>query len=81
LEAERTCPKQQIAILRPELVQTHCCHHMLHNKRAAVQKGLLLLKGNQRVVVISVPWYLQSEIVYLALIAVLKLSRTVRVSY
>jgi hypothetical protein len=49
-------------MLRRELVQTHWCHHILHNKRAAVQKGLLLLKGNQRVVVISVPWYLQSEL-------------------
>ena len=79
MEAERTCPKQQISILCPELVQT-LRHHILHNKRAAVRKGLLLLKGNQRVVVISVPWYLESELVYLALIAVLKLSRTVRVS-
>ena len=43
-------------------------------------EGLLLLKGNQRVVVIRIPWYLESELVYLALIAVLKLSRTVRVS-
>ena len=39
LEAERTSPKQQIAILCPELVQTHWCRHILHNKRAAVQKG------------------------------------------
>ena len=60
LEAERTCPNQQIAVLVPELVQRHWYHHILHNKRAAVLKGLLLLKGNQRVVVINVPWYLES---------------------
>ena len=60
LEAERSCPNQQIAVLIPELVQRHWYHHILHNKRAAVLKGLLLLKGNQRVVVINVPWYLES---------------------
>jgi len=32
----------------------------LHNKRASVLKALLLLKGNQRIVVINVPWYLTS---------------------
>jgi hypothetical protein len=31
----------------------------LHNKRAAVLKSLLLLKGNQRIIVINVPWYLE----------------------
>jgi amino acid transporter len=60
LDAERTCPNQQIAVLVPELVQRHWYHHILHNKRAAVLKALLLLKGNQRIVVINVPWYLES---------------------
>ena len=55
LEAERTCPGQQIAVLVPELVQRHWYHHMLHNKPAAVLKGLLLLKGKQRIIVINVP--------------------------
>jgi amino acid transporter len=58
LELERTCPDQQIAVLIPELVERKWYHHMLHNKRASVLKALLLLKGNQRVVVINVPWYL-----------------------
>jgi hypothetical protein len=39
--------------------QRHWYHHILHNKRAAVLKGLLLLKGNQRIIVINVPWYLE----------------------
>ena len=59
LEVERTCPNQQVAVLIPELVQRRWYHHLLHNKRAAVLKGLLL-KGNQRIVVINVPWYLES---------------------
>jgi len=60
LEAERCCPNQQIAVLIPELVQRRWYHHLLHNKRASVLKALLLLKGNQRIIVINVPWYLSS---------------------
>jgi len=60
LEVERTCPNQQVAVLIPELVQRRWYHHLLHNKRAAVLKGLLLLRGNQRIIVINVPWYLES---------------------
>ncbi len=58
LEAERTTPGQQIAVLIPELVERHWYHHLFHNKRASVLKALLLLRGNQRIVVINVPWYL-----------------------
>src|SRR5215467_10217282 len=60
LETERTFPNQQIAVLIPELVQRRWYHHILHNKRASVLKALLLLKGNQRIVVINVPWYLEA---------------------
>jgi len=60
LEAERTNPGQQIAVLVPELVERHWYHHLFHNKRASVLKALLLLRGNQRIVVINVPWYLDA---------------------
>jgi hypothetical protein len=60
LEAEQAFPNQQIAVLIPELVQRRWYHHLFHNKRASVLKALLLLKGNQRIIVINVPWYLES---------------------
>jgi hypothetical protein len=60
LEAERANPGQQIAVLIPELVERHWYHHLFHNKRASVLKALLLLRGNQRVIVINVPWYLDT---------------------
>jgi len=60
LEAERTHPNQQIAVLIPELVERHWYHYLLHNKRAEVLKTLVLLKGNQRIIVINVPWYLET---------------------
>jgi amino acid transporter len=58
LQAERDHPDRQIAVLIPELVEKRLFHHFLHNKRASVLKALLLLKGNQRIIVINVPWYL-----------------------
>ena len=58
LEAERANPGQQLAVVIPELVERHWYHHLFHNKRASVLKALLLLRGNQRIVVINVPWYL-----------------------
>jgi amino acid transporter len=58
LEAERTRPDRQVAVILPELVQRRWYHHLLHNKRASVLKAMLLLKGNARIVVINVPWYL-----------------------
>ena len=60
LEAERANPGQQIAVLIPELVERHWYHHLFHNKRASVLKALLLLRGNQRIIVINVPWYLDA---------------------
>jgi len=60
LEAERNTPDRQIAVILPELIQSRWYHFLLHNKRAAVMKTLLLVKGNARTVVINVPWYLKS---------------------
>jgi amino acid transporter len=60
LDLERTNPDQQIAVVVPELVERGVFHNLMHNKRASVLKALLLLKGNQRVIVINVPWYLNS---------------------
>ena len=60
LEIERAHPGQQIAVLIPELVERHWYHYLLHNKRAELLKTLLLLRGNQRIIVIDVPWYLKT---------------------
>src|SRR5262249_15383751 len=60
LDLERTFPDQQIAVLIPELVERHWYHYLLHNQRAPILKALLLLKGDRRIVVINVPWYLAS---------------------
>ncbi len=60
LEMKRTHPDRQIAVLIPELVAGRWYHHLLHNKRAAMLKALLLVRGGDDVVVINVPWYLSA---------------------
>lgn len=49
---------RQIAIIVPELVVKHWYENLLHNQRANLLKLILLVKGNERVVVINIPWYL-----------------------
>jgi hypothetical protein len=39
----------------PPLVQI--TGYPLHNKRAEILKWFILLKGNERIVLINVPWY------------------------
>jgi amino acid transporter len=57
LHLERTHPERQIAVLVPELVVKDWIQAPLHNQRAQLLKLLLLLRGNQRIMVINIPWY------------------------
>ena len=56
LEAEN--PGRKVAVLLPELVVRHWWENLLHNQRVQVLKLFLLLRGNQRIVVVNIPWYL-----------------------
>ena len=58
LQLERDHPERQIAVLVPELVVKHWWQAPLHNQRAQLLKLLLLVRGNQRITVINIPWYL-----------------------
>jgi len=60
LQAEQSFTGRQVAVILPELVERHWYHHFLHNKRAALLKAMLWVRGNARIVVINVPWYLES---------------------
>ena len=51
-------PGRTIAVIIPELVGSHWYDYLLHNQRATALKAALLLRGDQRVVVVNVPWYL-----------------------
>jgi hypothetical protein len=58
LKVSEQNPDRIIAVLVPELVERHWYHYPLHNQRAQALKALLLVKGNQRVITMNVPWYL-----------------------
>jgi len=58
LELEDQNPSRKVAVLLPELVVRHWWENFLHNQRVQLLKLLLLLKGNQRIVVVNIPWYL-----------------------
>ena len=57
-ELERQHPGRKIAVLLPEMVVKHWWENLLHNQRVQLLKLILLLKGNQRIVVVNIPWYL-----------------------
>jgi len=58
LAEQKKSGKRQIAVLVPELVVKHWYENLLHNQRANLLKLILLVKGNENVVVINIPWYL-----------------------
>ncbi len=58
LKLEDENPGRKVAVILPELVVRHWWENLLHNQRVQLLKLLLLLRGNQRIVVVNIPWYL-----------------------
>jgi hypothetical protein len=58
LRLESENPGRKVAVLLPELVVRHWWENALHNQRVQLLKLFLLVKGNQRIVVVNIPWYL-----------------------
>jgi len=61
LKVERESKFQKICVLVPELVVLHWWENLLHNRRADLLKVLLLMRGNRRIIVINIPWYLERD--------------------
>jgi hypothetical protein len=59
LGAECESETHHVCVLVPELVVKHWWENLMHNRRADLLKVILLLRGNKRIVVINLPWYLQ----------------------
>jgi hypothetical protein len=49
-----------VAVLVPELVERRWLYYLLHSQRATALKLILYHKGDRRIIVINVPWYLTS---------------------
>jgi amino acid transporter len=59
LNAERESETCKVCVLVPELVVRHWWEGMLHNRRSDLLKVMLLMRGNRRIIVINIPWYLE----------------------
>ena len=60
-EVKKEKPDRLIAVVIPELVQTHWYEYFLYNQRATLLKVRLFLGGDERIIVINTPWYLHEE--------------------
>jgi hypothetical protein len=60
LQVEKENRHRTIAVVIALMVERHWYHYFLHNQRGAVLNALLLLRGERRINIISVPWYLQA---------------------
>ena len=61
LSVERESTFNKVCVLVPELVVFHWWENLLHNRRADMLKVILLLRGNRRIIVINIPWYLDRD--------------------
>jgi len=58
---ERDNPDRTIAVLIPQLIESHWYYSFLHNQRAAILRSVLLMKGMNRIVIVNVPWHIQKR--------------------
>lgn len=58
---EKDNPDQTIAVLIPQLVESHWYYSFLHNHHGTILRTLLLMKGRNRIVVINVPWHIEER--------------------
>lgn len=58
---ERENCDKTIMVLIPQLVETHWYHRFLHNQRETILLHELLCKGENRIVIVSVPWRIEKD--------------------
>ena len=61
LDLAQKNPSRQVAVVIPEVVERRWYYHMLHNQRGTALKSMLYFKGNGRILVVNVPWYVEGD--------------------
>ena len=59
-EIERQSPHRRIAIVIPQLSVRRWYHYLLHNQRAVLLNAVLLIRRDPKILVVSVPWFLDT---------------------
>ena len=60
IQQQSARPDRNITVLIPELIESHWYHYLLHNNRPEAIRALLLLNGNQRITVTSIPYHIRA---------------------
>jgi amino acid transporter len=55
----KSFPDREVSIIIPELIKSHWWEYLLHNHRARRLKAALLRHGGPRLLIVSIPWYLE----------------------
>ncbi|MBV9643173.1 MAG: APC family permease [Verrucomicrobia bacterium] len=58
---ERENPDQTVVILIPQLVEAHWYYTFLHNQREKILQYELLLKGENRILIVNIPWKIEKD--------------------
>jgi Amino acid permease len=58
---ERENPDKTIVVLIPQLVEARWYYRFLHNQRETILRNELLLKGENRILVVNVPWQIEKH--------------------
>jgi hypothetical protein len=58
-EFKEQFPERKIAVVVPEVVETKWWEWLLHRRKPARLRSALIKRGDKRVVVVSVPWYIE----------------------
>jgi hypothetical protein len=48
-----------MAVVIPEVIETRWWHHLMQTRKPARLRAALLKRGDRRVVVVNVPWYVE----------------------
>lgn len=60
LKVEKENADRTIAVVIASMVERHWFHYFLHNQRGQMLTALLLLRGDRRIYIVNVPWYLEA---------------------
>ncbi|HJT89302.1 MAG TPA: APC family permease [Bryobacteraceae bacterium] len=60
LAVEREHPDRTVAVVISALVERRWYQYFLHNQRGELLSALLLVKGDRRIAIVNVPWYLEA---------------------
>jgi hypothetical protein len=60
-ELERRSPDFTIVVLVPQLIEAKWYYTFMHNQRATILKTRLLLEGQNRILIVNIPWKLEKR--------------------